>query len=80
MDVQNVRKINMKNQNMKSSMFNWINLIQKTNNNLFRNIAVIGAGLMGAGIAHVSIDQGYNVILRDMLKEKELLCKNEIFS
>lgn len=30
-----------------------------------KNIAVIGAGLMGAGIAHVSIDKGYNVILRD---------------
>ncbi|GLH14232.1 Trifunctional enzyme subunit alpha, mitochondrial [Gryllus bimaculatus] len=30
-----------------------------------KNIAVLGAGLMGAGIAHVSIDKGYNVILKD---------------
>lgn len=32
----------------------------------FRNIGVLGAGLMGAGIASVSIDKGYNVILKDM--------------
>ncbi|CAF4906571.1 unnamed protein product, partial [Rotaria sp. Silwood1] len=31
-----------------------------------KNIAIVGAGLMGAGIAHVSIDKGYNVILRDV--------------
>ena len=31
-----------------------------------RNIAVLGAGLMGAGIASVSIDKGYQVILKDM--------------
>ncbi|XP_049815652.1 trifunctional enzyme subunit alpha, mitochondrial [Schistocerca nitens] len=30
-----------------------------------KNIAVIGAGLMGAGIAHVSIDKGYKVIMKD---------------
>ncbi|XP_033207956.1 trifunctional enzyme subunit alpha, mitochondrial [Belonocnema kinseyi] len=30
-----------------------------------KTIAVLGAGLMGAGIAQVSIDKGYNVILKD---------------
>ncbi|CAG0895777.1 unnamed protein product [Darwinula stevensoni] len=31
-----------------------------------KTIAVLGAGLMGAGIAQVSIDKGYKVILKDM--------------
>ncbi|KAF4527630.1 hypothetical protein B566_EDAN016361 [Ephemera danica] len=30
-----------------------------------KNLAVLGAGLMGAGIAHVSVDKGYNVMLKD---------------
>lgn len=30
-----------------------------------KNIAVLGAGLMGAGIAHVSIDKGFRVMLKD---------------
>uniref|UniRef100_T1J089 Trifunctional enzyme subunit alpha, mitochondrial n=1 Tax=Strigamia maritima TaxID=126957 RepID=T1J089_STRMM len=31
-----------------------------------KTLAVLGAGLMGAGIAQVSLDKGYNVILKDM--------------
>uniref|UniRef100_A0A646QG61 Trifunctional enzyme subunit alpha, mitochondrial n=1 Tax=Hemiscolopendra marginata TaxID=943146 RepID=A0A646QG61_9MYRI len=31
-----------------------------------QTLAVLGAGLMGAGIAQVSIDKGYHVILKDM--------------
>jgi enoyl-CoA hydratase/long-chain 3-hydroxyacyl-CoA dehydrogenase len=31
-----------------------------------KTIGVLGAGLMGAGIAQVSIDKGYKVILKDM--------------
>jgi len=34
-----------------------------------KNIGVIGAGLMGAGISSVSIPKGYNVLLRDMNDE-----------
>lgn len=30
-----------------------------------KTVAVLGAGLMGAGIAHVSVDKGYKVILKD---------------
>lgn len=31
-----------------------------------KNIGVLGSGLMGAGIASVSIDKGYNVAMKDM--------------
>ncbi|XP_018569181.1 trifunctional enzyme subunit alpha, mitochondrial [Anoplophora glabripennis] len=30
-----------------------------------KTVAVLGAGLMGAGIAHVSVDKGYQVLLKD---------------
>lgn len=30
-----------------------------------KTVAVLGAGLMGAGIAHVTVDKGYDVILKD---------------
>ncbi|KAL5281528.1 HADHA family protein [Megaselia abdita] len=30
-----------------------------------KNLAVVGAGLMGAGIVQVSVDKGYNVLLKD---------------
>lgn len=30
-----------------------------------KNLAVLGAGLMGAGIAQVSVDKGYTVFLKD---------------
>ncbi|KAL2716059.1 hypothetical protein V1478_013735 [Vespula squamosa] len=33
--------------------------------NAVKKLSVIGAGLMGAGIAQVSIDKGYDVILKD---------------
>jgi enoyl-CoA hydratase/long-chain 3-hydroxyacyl-CoA dehydrogenase len=37
------------------------------NKKKFRNLAVICSGLIGTGIAHVSIDKGFNVILRKAL-------------
>lgn len=35
----------------------------------FRKLAVLGAGLMGAGIAQVSIDKGLATILKDTTGE-----------
>lgn len=31
----------------------------------FRHLAILGAGLMGAGIAQVSVDKGLKTILKD---------------
>ena len=33
---------------------------------MYRTLGMLGAGLMGAGIAQVSIDKGINVILKDV--------------
>lgn len=41
-----------------------------------KNIAVLGAGLMGAGIAQISAEKGYRVLLKD--KEDEVSCGNTI--
>jgi len=35
----------------------------------YRTVGVLGAGLMGAGIAHVTVDKGLQVILKDTNKE-----------
>lgn len=35
----------------------------------FRKLAVLGAGLMGAGIAQVTIDKGVAIILKDTTEE-----------
>lgn len=35
----------------------------------FRTVGVLGAGLMGAGIAHVTVDKGLQVVLKDTNKE-----------
>jgi len=40
-------------------------------NNSIKTVAVLGAGTMGNGIAHVFARAGYHVILRDI--EKKLL-------
>ncbi len=43
-----------------------------------KNIAVLGAGLMGAGITEVSIEQGYHVWLKDQDIESALKGASEI--
>lgn len=43
-----------------------------------RNVAVLGAGLMGAGIAQVSIDKSYDVILKDISLESLSKGQNQI--
>jgi 3-hydroxyacyl-CoA dehydrogenase len=34
-----------------------------------KTVAVLGAGLMGAGIAHVTVDKGYNTIVKDSFEK-----------
>lgn len=46
--------------------------INCNNYNIFvfsRTVGVLGAGLMGAGIAHVTVDKGLQVVLKDTNKE-----------
>ncbi len=46
--------------------------------NVLRKLAVIGAGLMGAGIANVSIDKGYRTILKDITNDAIVRGQNQI--
>lgn len=36
---------------------------------LIRKLAVLGAGLMGAGVAQVTVDKGVSTILKDTTQE-----------
>jgi enoyl-CoA hydratase/long-chain 3-hydroxyacyl-CoA dehydrogenase len=45
-----------------------------------KNLAVLGAGLMGAGIVQVSADKGYNVILKDAMDKGLTRGYNQIFN
>ena len=70
------RKITTEFLQRKSSQFNVIvNLYNARDRNslniftcwyVFSNVAILGAGLMGAGIAQVSIDKGMRTTLKDM--------------
>ncbi|XP_059476580.1 trifunctional enzyme subunit alpha, mitochondrial [Neocloeon triangulifer] len=45
-----------------------------------KTVAVLGAGLMGAGIAHVSVDKGYDVLLKDTTQAGLARGQNQIQS
>lgn len=44
-----------------------------------KTVAVLGAGLMGAGIAQVSIDKSFDVILKDVTQESLSRGQNQIY-
>lgn len=60
------------NQNMQDRNFSCHEFVQrivgqyKIYYKFCRHIAVLGAGLMGAGVVQVSIDKGYHVTMKDM--------------
>uniref|UniRef100_A0A915HLX5 Trifunctional enzyme subunit alpha, mitochondrial n=1 Tax=Romanomermis culicivorax TaxID=13658 RepID=A0A915HLX5_ROMCU len=45
-----------------------------------KTIAIVGAGLMGAGIAQVSIDKGYKTILKDVNQKALIRGQDQIFT
>lgn len=47
--------------------------------NIFRNIGIIGAGLMGAGIAQVSV-KGFDVILKDATPSGLSRGQNQVYT
>jgi len=83
MGKPNVKRTDLVDHNESQSEFPYI--FQYTHNNIttyvhmYRNLAIIGAGLMGAGIAQVSIDKGYPTILKDINQKALVRGQDQIF-